>query len=1424
MTTTPGGRMVLVRYCLFLRIWALLLLSLTSRYSLAAPLRATPARRHESANAVQAVSSLLDDDTDQTTVTFTGWSPSKASLNVTGILPSAVSMGRYVLIVGGTRLVRPFTSAENFVRYYALTTISALDITTETFVTPMMFQDNATFAHDGSGSETFHGRTKGDVRVPAKLHFPAVGTSNAVRLGSTVYVIGFCTMLPYGVRPGRGQTINATLRSVQVIRLYQQQFPPVDDLSMDIQHISIPDTATLRFNASCVGNGNGTIYIVGGVSLIDGNPMTSVSQFNTVTGQFVDAGWGLGTSLITPGVVDNSELVFIGGGCRDYRGWPEYNDNVYVVDPTYFTADVGQFDSELLDWLSPQLMIYNRTLAMIAATYRRSFDRLESWVDLSGPGSDATDVMIGFAPLRTNAVIASVPNADGMSLYLIGGQIPPPDGTGISRDLFTGNVHVADGHADVTVQGFNYISVADDATHRQMLGIARSGEGGQIVEAKFSKGDTTEVDSISHTGQSVLDDPFHDEEQPTANATMHDQPTPPPADLPNKDGNWTVHVNGYKPLWYNFTFAILLSEQISTACQGINATGEVSGNLTSSTCLLRLSDSPACNSVLLNLGNLSFANTWPYVVNMTDPGKNVSAVVNTVAVGPITLTGSLINGIHNITTPYINTSTTHRDEFVFHPRPTQRSFGNDTDNVFYEQLFVYVCFSTGAATVQRCNERAVHESSSSMLRAPHVPLGAMDAHQGPCTTGFYRPLNANDPFVLSPVTHWVPDPPGPQPVPPPAVEPLYLVGVAVGCGVSLVLWSASMISYAIRHKHGKEVDVTVVEGCFSEDESGDYDDENDDKSRHRRGFGPGAALPVHQKQSLLDGKYRVLRRLGRGGFSVVYLVERVMDGERFALKYVQCADDMDRHEAMRECEVAYTLQGHPNVICLVDMFMSYRFDTHLPTSDGVDGRKGAYRRQCRGELLLHDPTRIHRVGSGDESESHVPSHRPQAGERYLSLVMAYHERGDLGMWVRQQKSEPKIPEKTVVSIAFQILTVLQFMHQQKPPIIHRDLKPENILLDSSPAVKRGRNRDRYDRVDWSSKNSSGRIGTGASEETLRIVVTDFGLSRVMDKTFCETGVGSLPYVAPECWQRHYSTKVDIWATGCILYAVCAKRVESDNVKVMFSESNKPDFKKKLLEELTQVYGYSMALAAFIVYLLEPDPARRPSAEEALRFIRRRRKGTDGLTEEAAMVTVYKGDDDVASGCSDEEGNGAEGGIMHDDSYKQLVAATSEEVSGYGGESRAPVSGQGSDVVCGTLKSTSFSTHRSGATVEVVTPSGGAGEGFGLNSPPPKAVESQNMPPITSFSHGSHADSSQGMRQEHHNTMDVPPVARAHKLGSPNGRRSRRLQVLQQYFETVAEEGEQCEFFIARESPSLVATSLNSSKRESPVPLTVSKNV
>ncbi|KEG12689.1 protein kinase [Trypanosoma grayi] len=1370
-----------------------------------------------------------------TTVTFDGWNPSAVKLENTGILPAAVAMGRYLLIIGGSAVVPPFTYASEFVRDYALSSINVLDVTMGALVSPLMLVHNE--------SEVQHDSRSGEEpplpqRVPAELTLPAVGTASTVRLGLAAYVVGFCTMIPSNVVIESDDDFNAVLRSVQVIRLYEEEFSPVDDVTLDVRNTSLPETATLRFNASCVGDGNETIYIFGGVSLENNVPLASVSQYNVVTGQFVEAGWLLDEAIVGTGVLESSELVFIGGGYTFSNGRLRVRTEVSVIDPASSRGEIGEYGAPwVIDWFSPQLIMYNHTLAVMGATHGRSFGQQQVWPDLLHMREGPSVVPIGFVPLRGNAVMAAIPNVDSVTVYLAGGQIPPPEGAGISSDVFTGTMQVDDGHVTVSVFGFHYVSfIEEEASYIEFPALHAWGAAEERILPEYvhtaasppaaaapatddtvsfplaaessEGGDYTNSQHPSQTVTLTLDATMTPTTIPTVSPTISPTitptevpptppPRPPPKDLPNNDGNITVYVNGYEPLWYNFTFNILLSENTAHACPGLvefNKSVSPHDFVQTSSCLLRLSESPACNSPLLDLGNLTSANAQPYQVKVVDPQTNTASWKNFIAVGPVTLIGSLAEGIQSLTGQQSDVSGTADGSVTFRRRRVQPSIGNNTKRPFYEQKFLYVCFSSGAFSLPQCgsNRKSLHSS----MREGRVK-------KAPCTTAFYKPLNAEKPFVLSPVTKWVPETTTTLP-PVPSHDTGISSSIIAALIVCAVITLLALLCVAYRYeksRRSRKRDERERQRLL-------LDDDGSDEEKRSHAVGRGAALPTYQKQGLLDGKYRVLHRLGRGSFSVVYLVERVTDGQRFALKYVQCADDVDRLEAMRECEVAYTLQGHPNVIRLVDMFMSYRFDTNLHS-----GRGG---RQQQSEADWRSPEKALILRIDSDTDVHPVLQRRVAsatpGERYLSLVMAYHEKGDLGKWIRQQRTEPMIPESTIVSIAFQILTVLQFMHRHDPPIIHRDLKPENILLDS--VSERGRSQKWGCGPDTTKNNSRG------SAETMHIVVTDFGLSRVMDKTFCETGVGSLPYVAPECWQRRYSTKVDIWAVGCILYAACAKRVESDNVKVMFSECNRPDFKKKLLDELTVVYGYSMALAAFIVYLLEPDPVRRPSAEEAIRLIRKRRRDAVGASDTAMMVSFYKDDKDDDD--DDEDEDVIDGAGAGDESSRD---------QGNDGKERTGMAAEKN-----TEKRISPHRNSSGAKSERLATAAEGLSGPGSSGRPNVNAGSNGAValradidvsawptgscstlPTSSFGRGSQSGSRRSLQQQQqqqsHSAYDGPlregegttgsGLSSSNKKNDIN-KKQQRLRKLEKYFETIAEESEQFDFFIARESPSLVA--------------------
>lgn len=94
-------------------------------------------------------------------------------------------------------------------------------------------------------------------------------------------------------------------------------------------------------------------------------------------------------------------------------------------------------------------------------------------------------------------------------------------------------------------------------------------------------------------------------------------------------------------------------------------------------------------------------------------------------------------------------------------------------------------------------------------------------------------------------------------------------------------------------------------------------------------------------------------------------------------------------------------------------------------------------------------------------------------------------------------------EKDASDLIRQVLEAVNYMHEQG--VVHRDLKPENLLYYSP-------------------------------EEDSKIMISDFGLSKMEDSGIMATACGTPGYVAPEVLaQKPYGKAVDVWSIGVISY-------------------------------------------------------------------------------------------------------------------------------------------------------------------------------------------------------------------------------------------------------------------------------------------------
>lgn len=161
-------------------------------------------------------------------------------------------------------------------------------------------------------------------------------------------------------------------------------------------------------------------------------------------------------------------------------------------------------------------------------------------------------------------------------------------------------------------------------------------------------------------------------------------------------------------------------------------------------------------------------------------------------------------------------------------------------------------------------------------------------------------------------------------------------------------------------------------------------------------------LPLPPGTLLENGRFEIVRELGRGGFGAVYLAQDIRLKRACVVKHLlipagasQTEVDDLRRTFQREADALVGLNqpGHPNIPEIYDFF-----------SDTA----GNY------------------------------------------LVMKYIEGETLQQRLARHGS--RLPWKEAVEHVIQVADALVYMHGRQPPVLHRDIKPANILLDATRRV------------------------------------------------------------------------------------------------------------------------------------------------------------------------------------------------------------------------------------------------------------------------------------------------------------------------------------------------------------------------------------
>ncbi|EEH10187.1 serine/threonine-protein kinase [Histoplasma capsulatum G186AR] len=286
-------------------------------------------------------------------------------------------------------------------------------------------------------------------------------------------------------------------------------------------------------------------------------------------------------------------------------------------------------------------------------------------------------------------------------------------------------------------------------------------------------------------------------------------------------------------------------------------------------------------------------------------------------------------------------------------------------------------------------------------------------------------------------------------------------------------------------------------------------------------------FPNSPQLKINNRSFKLLRLLGEGGFSYVYLVQDKNTSELFALKKIRCPFGQESvSQALKEVEAYSLFSPNRYIIHSIDYCVSTESGSKFRADGGDPGSKTVY------------------------------------------ILLPYYQRGNLQDAINANLvNHTSFPEKKLMTFMLGVAKALKAMHQyrvrsgasavKKAKIVRNDAE----AADAEAAASRGRPARRVSRRDSDDTEHEplmdGEVTIsqeGVDEGDFRpyahrdikpgslapspIAITSRSLALAVQDTAAEHS--TMPYRAPELFDVKtgsiIDTKVDIWSLGCTIYA------------------------------------------------------------------------------------------------------------------------------------------------------------------------------------------------------------------------------------------------------------------------------------------------